>query len=85
MASIREAYNTFLLNCEGANCMLDKNIVGVLQGKVVNTTYNIYKIEDAYFVIVDGKRQTLNLSGREDHGKEIEVPLIGWKYKVFLF
>ena len=83
MASINEAFNTILLTNEVP--LRAYPIAGILQGKVVNTTYNIYVDDDGnYFIAADGKKSKLNIV-KEDHGKEVEIPLIGWKYKIHLF
>jgi hypothetical protein len=84
MASLEEAYSTILMG-NFPDKAASYPIVGVLIGKVVNATYYIYSDDvNSYFSEVNGKKIPLSIK-YEDHGKEIEVPLIGYKYRINFF
>lgn len=84
MASLEEAYSTILMG-NFPDKAASYPIVGVLIGRVVNATYYIYSdTSSKYFSEVNGSKISLNIS-HDDHGKEIEVPMVGYKYRINFF
>lgn len=84
MASLEEAYSTILMG-NFPDKAASYPIVGVLIGRVVNATYYIYSDTNSkYFSEVNGSKISLNIS-HDDHGKEIEVPMVGYKYRINFF
>lgn len=83
MASIGEAYNT-IMRKHLTKQTVSYPIVGVLKGRVENATYNIYTKNGKFFCEVNDKMIPLTINNN-DHGKDIEVPLTGLKYKIDFF
>jgi hypothetical protein len=86
MASINDAYQPILLNKFPENISKD-NIVGVLLGRVINNAYyiNVDKDGKTYYTVNDeNKKIKLDITP-EDHGKEIELPLMGTRYKITFY
>jgi hypothetical protein len=86
MTSLNDAFQPILLKKFPENIKKD-SVVGVLLGKVVNSAYyiNLEKDEKKYYTTNDeNKKIKLDIT-LEDHGKEIELPLVGKKYKIVFY
>lgn len=84
MASLEDAFSSHILPGDISN-NVQESPVGVLIGRVVNATYYIYKDKTGdYYSLQNGKKIVLRIT-KADHGTEIEVPFIGYRYKVHIF
>jgi len=86
MASINDAFQPILLNKFPENMTKD-NIVGVLLGRIINNAFYIYVEKDkiSYYTINnENKKLKLDITP-EDHSKEIDLPLMGTKYKIVFY
>lgn len=84
MAHLDEAYNTILLTDMPKNIPEGKN-VGVLVGKVVNTSFNLYQDGSTYFVDYNGRKLIMHDIDKDSHGRIVTVSLPGNTYKVIMF
>lgn len=85
MANLNDAFSNFILPGDFPEKNQTDTVVGVLIGRVVNSTYFIY-IDDKgkYYTLSNGKYVKLNIE-KSDHGSDVEVNLIGVRYKVSFF
>lgn len=84
MANLNDAYSSILSN-DTFNDKSPLNVIGVLQGRVVNSSVYIYYENNIYYCL-DNKNTKIILNiSKKDHGSIIEVPLVGTLYRVNFF
>lgn len=81
MAELNQAYTSILGDHLPEKADMH-NIVGVLQGRVVNNTYYIYLDSEKNFYTTENNKKIKLQISVNDHGLDVNTPLFGCVYRV---